>query len=110
MILLPLRELFTIPLTLVLAKLYYVIREQSMFCWILTDPDRAAYNAGFRADPRRGAMKKTALLIAFFVTLFLGYAQAQSQTQPQSQRFISPIPTKTVRLPVGKVDIDPPDI
>ncbi|HET6267277.1 MAG TPA: polysaccharide biosynthesis/export family protein [Acidobacteriota bacterium] len=55
-------------------------------------------------------MKKTALLIAFFVALFLGYAQAQSQTQPQSQRFISPIPTKTVRLPVGKVDIDPPDI
>lgn len=57
-------------------------------------------------------MRKTALILTFLGTFFLGYVNAQSQTQPQTQgaRISTPAPVKTVRIPGGKVDIDPPDI
>jgi polysaccharide biosynthesis/export protein len=57
-------------------------------------------------------MPKTALFFAFFLMCFLGSAHAQSQTQPQTQgvQISTSSPIKTVRIPGGKVDIDPPDI
>lgn len=53
-------------------------------------------------------MKMALLLIFFVLATFLGTANVQ--TQPQTQETQSPAPARTVKLPQGKVDIEPANV